>query len=96
VIRVGNLKLIKFYEDDSVRLFDLDADFGERDDLAATRPADAARLRAHLEESLAAVKAQLPSPNPDFDPARPAPPDKRRNKADKPGKPGKPALKEPS
>ena len=95
-IRVGNLKLIKFYEDDSVRLFDLDADFGERDDLAATRPTDAARLRARLEESLAAAQAQLPSSNPDFDPARPAPPDKRRNKAGKPAKPGKPSLKEPS
>jgi len=95
-IRVGNLKLIKFYEDDSVRLFDLDADFGERDDLAATRPTDAARLRARLEESLAAAQAQLPSSNPDCDPARPAPPDKRRNKAGKPAKPGKPSLKEPS
>ena len=95
-IRVGNLKLIKLYEDDSVRLFDLDADSGERDDLAATRPTDAVRLRARLEESLAAVRAQLPSPNPDFDPARPPPPNKRRNKADKPGKPGKAALKEPS
>ena len=95
-IRVGSLKLIKLYEDDSVRLFDLDADFGERDDLAATRPADAARLRARLEEALAAVKAQLPSPNPDFDPAHPPAPEKRKKRADKPGKPGKPALKEPS
>jgi arylsulfatase A len=92
-IRVGNLKLIKLYEDDSVRLFDLDADRGERDDLAATRPAAAVRLRRRLEESLAAVQAQLPSPNPDFDPARPPAPAKRGKRG---GKPGKPAPKEPS
>jgi arylsulfatase A len=92
-IRVGNLKLIKLYEDDSVRLFDLDADPGERDDLAAARPADATRLRGRLEESLAAVQAQLPSPNPDFDPARPPAPAKRGKRG---GKPGKPARKEPS
>jgi len=56
------------YEDDSVRLFDLDVDPGERDDLAAARPSDAARLRARLETHLAAVRAQLPTPNPQFDP----------------------------
>jgi len=80
-IRAGNLKLIKMYEDDSVKLFDLDSDRGEQNDLAAARPADAARLRARLEEALAAVQAQVPTPNPDFDPARPALPEKRRKKA---------------
>jgi arylsulfatase A-like enzyme len=40
-IRVGDLKLLKFYEDDSVRLFDLAQDAGERTDLAARRPAEA-------------------------------------------------------
>lgn len=66
-IRLGNLKLIKFYEDDSVRLFDLDADFGERDDLAARRPADATRLDGLLQRHLAEVQAQLPTANPRFD-----------------------------
>ena len=67
-IRVGNLKLIKMYEDDSVRLFDLDADIGERDDLAARRPDDAARLRTRLEQYLTDANAQLPTPNPQYDP----------------------------
>ncbi|NBU41409.1 MAG: hypothetical protein EBS51_11535, partial [Planctomycetia bacterium] len=40
----------------------------ERDDLAAARPSDAALLRARLETHLAAVRAQLPTPNPRFDP----------------------------
>ena len=76
-IRLGNLKLIRFYEDDSVRLFDLDADPGERDDLAGRQPADAARLRTRLEAYLAAVDAQTPVPNPQYSPDRaPAPPDR--------------------
>lgn len=67
-IRVGGLKLVRFYEDESVRLFDLDADLGERDDLAGSRPADTARLREQLEQYLAAVQAQMPTKNPQFDP----------------------------
>jgi len=73
-IRIGDLKLLKFYEDDSVALYDLATDIGERNDLAATRPADATRLRERLERYLAAVDAQMPSINPDFDPSRPTEP----------------------
>jgi len=72
-IRVGDLKLIHFYEDDSVKLFDLARDLGEREDLAARMPAEAARLRGLLERYLHAVGAQVPQPNPDFDPAQPEP-----------------------
>jgi uncharacterized sulfatase len=75
-IRVGGLKLILLYEDSSVRLYDLDADPGERVDLASRRPADAARLRTLLESRLAAAHAQLPTENPRFDPAA-APPQRR-------------------
>ncbi len=71
-IRVGDLKLIKTYEDDNAKLFDLAADLGERNDLSASRPADAARLRAGLERYLAEVNAQLPTPNPQYDPRQPA------------------------
>jgi arylsulfatase A len=72
-IRLGNLKLLRFYEDDRVVLFDLAKDIGERDDLAQRMPAEAQRLRQRLEQYLTAVDAQLPTPNPEFDPARPAP-----------------------
>ena len=71
-IRIGNLKLIKMYEDESFRLFDLDADISERNDLAASRSADASRLRTHLERYLVAVDAQIPVPNPQFAPSQPA------------------------
>ena len=85
-IRLGNLKLIRMYEDDSIRLFDLDADVGERDDLAARLPADAARLQARLEQYLTAVEAQMPSRNPRFDPAHENTAPKRGNKGPQAGK----------
>jgi len=71
-IRVGNLKLLKFYEDDSVKLFDLATDIGESRDLASQRPADASELEGRLEKHLAAVGAQFPTANPRFDPSAPA------------------------
>jgi len=66
-IRVGDMKLLKFYEDDNVKLFDLAKDIGERDDLAAPMPAEATRLRQRLEKYLADVHAQLPTVNPRYD-----------------------------
>ena len=81
-IRLGNLKLIRFYEDDRVALFDLSKDIGERDDLAQRMPAEAERLAERLNRHLAAVDAQMPIPNPDFDPTRPVPTGgKGKNKA---------------
>ena len=70
-IRIGPLKLIRFYEDDRVVLFDLSKDIGERNDLAQRLPAEAKRMRERLENYLAEVAAQMPMPNPDFDPATP-------------------------
>ena len=70
-ILLGNLKLLRFYEDDRVLLFDLSRDLGERDDLAARMPAEAARLRDRLSAYLAAVDAQFAAVDPTYDPKRP-------------------------
>lgn len=70
-IRLGAMKLIYFYETDSVSLFDLSRDIGERTDLAARSPQESQKLRQKLEQYLIAVNAQLPTPNPQFDPANP-------------------------
>jgi arylsulfatase A-like enzyme len=83
-IRMGDMKLIKFYEDDSVKLFDLAKDLGEHEDLSATMPADAARLRQRLEKYLADVEAQLPKLNPAFDPDAPVEDRPRRGGIKKP------------
>ena len=72
-IRVGDMKLVRFYEAGTDRLFNLAADRGEQMDLLAQQPAVAAALRRRLEEHLQAVNAQMPAANPAFDPSGPAP-----------------------
>lgn len=75
-IRVGNLKLIYFYENDRVALFDLAKDIGERNDLAQQMPKDAQEMKRRLNQYLTAVNAQMPTPNPNFDPSQPVAPRK--------------------
>lgn len=67
-IIVGDLKLVKFYEDNRVLLFDLAQDLREQTDLSKKRPEDTAKLERQLADYLQAVDAQMPSPNPKFDP----------------------------
>lgn len=59
-ILLGNLKLIRFYESGEQKLFDLDADLGEQNDLAAKMPDEVQKLSKRLDDYLAAVGAQLP------------------------------------
>jgi arylsulfatase A-like enzyme len=68
-IRDGDLKLIEYFEDGRVELFDLSEDIGEQHDLAAESPEEVKRLRERLESWRAEVDAAMPrGPNPDFDP----------------------------
>jgi len=85
-IVLGNLKLMKFYEDNRLLLFDLSKDIGERNNLAAQMPAEAERLRKRLEIHLTAINAQLPTFNPQFDPNRPAEPMQKKGGNFKGGK----------
>jgi len=61
-VREGSLKLVEWYEDGRVELFDLERDPGETRDLAAERPNDAARLRSQLAAWRASVDAKMPTP----------------------------------
>ena len=67
-IRSGDLKLIEWFEDDQVELFDLATDPGETLDLANQRPDTVRRLRAALAGWRLGIGAEMPRPNPDFDP----------------------------
>jgi arylsulfatase A-like enzyme len=69
-IRRGNDKLILFFEDNRAELYNLKDDIGESRDLAASQPAKTAELRSRLEAWLRETNAQLPKPNPNYDPAR--------------------------
>lgn len=65
-IRQGAYKLIEFYQDDHVELYDLKRDLGERNDLAGSRPQVAARLRQKLAAWRKSVDAQMMTANPDY------------------------------
>jgi len=61
-------KLHYWWETGQSQLFHLDQDLGESKDVAAQEPARAAAMKQCLTNYLAAVKAQLPVPNPDYHP----------------------------
>ena len=76
-IRAGDWKLIEWYEDGAVELYDVAHDSGEQANVAARQPAKVAELRARLADWRRSVGAVMPTPNPDFNPqARPAAPAK--------------------
>lgn len=61
-IRAGQYKLIRRFDDDSVELFDLDKDLGERKDLSDAMPQRAERLNQRLTAWLKETNAGLPTP----------------------------------
>jgi arylsulfatase A-like enzyme len=69
-IRDGDWRLVEFYEDGRVELYNLAEDVGEARDLAAEMPEKAGELRAKLHAWRQSVGAQDPSPNPDYDPEK--------------------------
>lgn len=62
-------KLHYWWETGRVQLFHLDLDWGETKDLASLQPVQAAALKKQLTNYLASVKAQLPTPNSEYDSA---------------------------
>jgi arylsulfatase A-like enzyme len=69
-MRDGDCRLIQFFEDGRLELYDLGADPQEKRNLATEQPEKARELLAKLEAWRASVGAQLPTPNPDHDPSR--------------------------
>lgn len=70
-IRSGDFKLIEFMNDQRVELFNIRNDISEKDDLAARMPERTEELRRRLHAWQLEVAAQMPTPNPNFDPTRP-------------------------
>lgn len=62
-VRLGDYKLVKFYDPPRLLLFDLKTDLGETRDLAAAMPDKVAELHRALLDYLAAVDARMPNPS---------------------------------
>ena len=69
-VRLGDFKLIEWFEDMSVELYDLKNDLGEQRNLAGENSAKAAELAKLLHDWRKQVNAQMPTPNPDYRPAK--------------------------
>ena len=69
-IRDGDFRLVEFHEDHRVELYRLSDDIGEKNDLAAAMPEKTQQLRRKLADWLKGVDAQMPTPNPDYDPSQ--------------------------
>lgn len=69
-IRAGNWKLLEFFEDGRLELYNLAEDISESRNLAAEMPEKARELQTKLAEWRGSVNAAMPVPNPNYDPAR--------------------------
>jgi arylsulfatase A-like enzyme len=65
-VRCGDFKLIEYFENYSVQLFNLREDPGEQTDLAGLLPERVQELRGRLQRWRTEVGAVLPQSNPDY------------------------------
>jgi len=68
-VRHGNWKLIEFYEDGELELFNLAEDPNETRNLSSSEPEKSAELLEMLGNWRKEVSAQMPTPNPAYDPS---------------------------
>ncbi len=66
-LRSGDWKLITFYEDNRIELYNLKNDPGEKNDLSANNPEKLAELKVKLEQWYKRTNAQLPTENPNYE-----------------------------
>jgi len=88
-VRDGDWKLIEFFEDNRVEIYNLAADPVEAHDLASAEPQKAAELRQQLHAWQASVEAKMPSPNPNYTGKTEIPGRPNRSKAQNPADRGK-------
>lgn len=65
-VRAGDFKLIEYFENGTVQLFNLAKDPGEKNDISASDPATAKRLTEMLHNWRKQVGAKMMQPNPNF------------------------------
>jgi len=69
-IRKGDFKLIEFFEDNHLELYNLHEDISETKNLVKELPGKAAKLSQELRSWRQSVNAKMPTPNPDYDPMK--------------------------
>ena len=81
-VRVGPHKLLEFYDDGGLELYDLSQDIGEVENLVDALPGRTAELQSLLRVWRGQVGARMPTPNPDYDPnaTRRGSPEEQREK----------------
>jgi len=67
-IRDGNFKLIEFYDNGRLELYDLSKDISESRNLAADQPEKVKELAKKLDDWRKEVGAKMPTPNPNYKP----------------------------
>ena len=67
-VRAGDYKLIEFFEDNHVELYNLKNDISEKHDLSAEMPQKTTELRKMLHNWRKTVDARMPKPNPNYRP----------------------------
>jgi len=70
-VRCGDYKLIEFFEDGRVELYNLREDLSEERNLADAKPQITERLKTMLVAWREKVEAKIPEPNPDYKPFTP-------------------------
>lgn len=81
-IRDGDMKLIEFFEDGKLELYDLSSDPNEADNLSSSKPEIAKALLEKLRTWRKSVDAQMMKENPNYDPTA----GKKNNRKKKPKK----------
>jgi len=68
IIRSGEWKLIRFYENNKLELYNLKNDISEKNNLAEKIPVKAEELNRKLTEWLKDINAKMPKENPNYEP----------------------------
>jgi arylsulfatase A len=69
-IRAGDYKLLEYFENNTVQLFNLKEDIGEQHDLSGSAPEKVNELRTMLHKWREDINAQMMPPNPDYVPVK--------------------------
>lgn len=70
-VRSGDWKLIEYFEDGRLELYNLREDIGETTNRAQSDPETTARLKAMLDHWMESIEAVIPKPNPNWVPNKP-------------------------